>query len=196
MAKIRYALAHGGLFTLVMLIAVSVLSVTVFGWKKQFRSAKDGIEVLLVDTVVTSGSNSILEDEIESVTGVVAGVATLDSADAAQYIKTVNNYTLKDYIAYLCHAKNTEILIVPASLLDDALSLDFLAPLEISIPAEHSECFVSGIAYALPIKGLALTESGANIEALSNSEIYALLLSGDRTEDARKYLNKVFSGEF
>lgn len=195
MKNLRYALAHGGVLTLILLIAVSVISVTVFGWKKQARSVKDGIEVLLIDTVITPGSNSFLEDEIEDVTGVVAGVATLDSFDAAQYIKTISDYTMNDYITYLCRAKNTEILIVPASFLEDALLLDLLVPLEIDIPQEREECFVSGVAYALPIKDLSLTPSGACAESLSHGETYALLLSGDRTDDAREYLKKVFAGE-
>ena len=195
MKKLRYALAHGGVLTLILLIAVSVISVTVFGWKKQVRSAKDGIEVLLVDTVITPGSNSFLEDEIEDVTGIVAGVATLDSSDAAQYIKTISDYTMNDYITYLCRAKNTEILIVPASFLEDALLLEMLVPLEIDIPQKREECFVSGVAYALPIKDLPLTPSGACAESLSRGETYALLLSGDSTDDAREYLKKVFAGE-
>lgn len=195
MKKIRYALAHGGILTLVLLIAVSVVSVTVFGWKKQVRSAKDGIEVLLVDAVVTPGSNSLLENEIEDVTGIVAGVATLDSSDAAEYIKTINNYSLHEYISFLCLAKNTEILIVPSALLEDALLSDSLVPLEIDVPKEREECYISGTAYALPLKGLVLTSSGGNIESVSRGETYALLLSGDHTDQAREYLTKVFKGE-
>lgn len=195
MHKIRYALSHGGVLTLILLIAVTVVSVTVFGWKKQVRSAKDGIEVLLVDTVITLGSSSRLEDEIEKNTGVVAGVATLDSSDAAQYIKTINNYTMRDYIVYLCRAKNTEILIVPASFLEDAFLSGLIVPLEIDVPKEREECFDSGIAYALPIKDLPLTKSGAKAETAPPEEVYALLLSGDHTDAAREYLKKIFAGK-
>lgn len=84
---------------------------------------------------------------------------------------------------------------MPSALLEDALLSDSLVPLEIDVPKEREECYISGTAYALPLKGLVLTSSGGNIESVSRGETYALLLSGDHTDQAREYLTKVFKGE-
>lgn len=192
MKKIKYALSHGGILTLVLAVAVALLSSLIFGWKKQLASASDGIEVLLVDTTVSYGATSLLENEIQKRTGIVSGVAVIESSEAESYVKTINNYTVFDYILDLCRAKNTELLIVREPFLETALTAENLEPINISFDETNENCYKDGVLYALNITNLPLTESGIVFE--NTEEVYALLLTGDHTEDARQYL-KTLMGE-
>lgn len=192
MKKIKYALSHGGILTLVLAVAVALLSSLIFGWKKQLASASDGIEVLLVDTTVSYGATSLLENEIQKRTGIVSGVAVIESSEAESYVKTINNYTVFDYILDLCRAKNTELLIVREPFLETALTAENLEPINISFDETNENCYKDGVLCALNITNLPLTESGIVFE--NTEEVYALLLTGDHTEDARQYL-KTLMGE-
>ncbi len=192
MNRIKYAFRHGGVLTLVLIIAVALLSSLVFGWKKQLASASDGIEVLLVDTTVTYGATSVLEDEIQKRTGTVSGVGVIETSEAESYVKTINNYTVFDYILDLCSAKNTEILVVPESFLETALSAPILEPL--SFAPKNEKCCIDGVPYALNVTALPITENGIVFESTEN--VYALLLTGDHTEDAKQYLKSLTGDDY
>ena len=186
MNRLKYALYHGKFILLALIVLITFASSFINNTISQINSAKNGIEVILIDTAVTFGGTKNFEKSIEKATGVkYAGVATLIKKDAEEYVKTIENYTLEDYIYYLTLAKNCEAVIVTESLLNSIYTLKNIVPL--SIEGEFSEnCYHNGILYAFPMKNTKNVDISVN--ALQE-DAYMVLLNGDHLEQMQAYLN-------
>lgn len=186
MNKLKYAVYHGKFVIIVLIIAVIFTSSFINDTVSQINSAKNGIEVLLIDTSVSFGSTKSLEKDIKNFTGVkYTGAATLIKSDAEEYVKTIENYTVTDYIFYLTTAKNCEAVFATKSMLNDIYNLKNIVP--ISIDGEFGpECYSSGILYAYPMKNA--KNQDVSVTALQE-DTYIVLLNGDHLEDMKKYLN-------
>lgn len=185
MRKLRYVFSHALTPLLAVLLAVVLLTQGVWFVLSQRRSMRNGIEVLLIDTALTSGENEQLAKSIREKTGVpYVGISSLSSSEAEQYVKTVQGYGMEAYLRTLTRSRDAELLFAPASLLETVLPLAL--PLEIDIPAGE-ECMFDGVLRAMPVRGLAVTDYGACLSALAG-DVYAVLLPGDHADDARDFL--------
>ncbi len=194
MQKLKYAFFHGLTFILIGIVAITFISVSIHDTVAQINSAKNGIEVLMVDTVLSSGGTPEFVSHIKEKTGVDnVGVATLVSSDAKDYIKTIENYTMTDYLNYLCASKNCELIVVSKSLLSDVYKMNNIAPLCLEGDFEDA-CYSDGVLYALNLKYYYFTEYDATIISLQE-DAYGILLNGDHTAEMRTYINKLYLGE-
>lgn len=176
MNKLKYALYHGKIVLVILIIAVIFASTFINDTIMQINSAKNGIEVLLIDTAFST-STKTLEKEIKNATGVkFVGAASLIKSDAEEYVKTIENYTVEDYIYYLTQVKNCEAVFVTKNMLNSIYTLKNIVPL--SIEGEFDEiCYFNGVLYAFPMKTSALQQ-----------DTYMILLNGDHVEYMRQYL--------
>lgn len=186
MNKLKYAFNHGKIVLIILIIVVIFASSFISDTVMQINSAKNGIEVLLIDTAFTSGGARSLEKELKKITGErFVGAATLIKKDAEEYIKTIENYTVEDYVYYLTIAKNCEAVFVTESFLQNIYSLKNIVPL--SIEGEFDEiCYHNGVLYAFPMKEAKNQEE--NVKALQE-DTYMVLLDGDHANEMRQYLN-------
>lgn len=186
MNKLKYALYHGKFVIIALTLIVIFVSSFISDTISQINSAKNGIEVLLIDTSVAFGGTKNLEKDIEKITGVkYAGAATLIKSDAEEYVKTIDNYTITDYIFYLTTAKNCEAVFLTKSMLNDIYTLKNIAPL--SMEGEFGEeCYYNGVLYAFPMKNA--KKQDISVSALQE-DTYMVLLNGDHLEEMKIYLN-------
>lgn len=186
MNKLKYALYHGKVVIAILIIAVIFASSFINNTITQINSAKNGIEVLLIDTAFTSGGARSLEKDLKRITGEkYVGAATLIEKDAEEYVKTIENYTVEDYVYYLTIAKNCEAVFVTESFLQSIYKLKNIVPL--SINGEFDPiCYHNGILYAFPMKEAKNQEE--NVKALQE-DTYMVLLDGDHANEMRQYLN-------
>ncbi len=186
MNKLKYAFSHGKIVIAILIIAIIFASSFISDTIMQINSAKNGIEVLLIDTGFTTGGTKSLEKELKNVTGVkFVGASTLIKKDAEEYIKTIENYTVEDYVYYLTVAKNCEAVFVTESMLESIYKLKNIVPL--SIDGEFDEiCYHNGVLYAFPMKNAKNQEE--NVKALQE-DTYMVLLDGDHANEMRTYLN-------
>ncbi len=185
MSKLKYAFYHGKIVIIVLIIAVVFASSFISDTISQINSAKNGIEVLLIDTTVELGTSKSLERNIEKITGVkYAGASTLIKDDAEEYVKTIENYTITDYIYYLTLAKNCEAIFVTKSMLSEIYKLENIVPL--SMDGEFSEeCYFNGTLYAYPMKNA--KNQDISVAAIQE-DTYVILVNGDHLEDIKKYI--------
>ncbi len=185
MNKLKYALCHGKFVLLILIIAIVFASSFINNTIMQINSAKNGIEVLLIDTAFTSGGTGTLEKDIKKSTGVTfVGAATLIKKDAEEYVKTIENYTIEDYIYYLTIAKNCEAIFVTESMLQSIYTLKNIVPL--SIDGEFEDvCYFNGVLYAFPMKK---AKKSDNVQLLQE-DTYMILLNGDHVNEMRQYLD-------
>ncbi|MBR2860965.1 MAG: hypothetical protein IKB86_03915 [Clostridia bacterium] len=192
--KLKYALYHSWSIILVLIFAVFVVSSTVHDVVSQLNSAKDGIEIILIDSVLSSESNPQMEKHVKNVTQVKhVGISALDYADATEFVQTIENYTFADYVQFLVQSKNTEIVFVNKNLLETVYSIKSAVPLEIEGTFEEC-CYKDGVLYALPVKNLPVTDTGATLISLQ-SDVYAVLTQGDHTPEAREFLKSLITEE-
>lgn len=186
MNKLKYALNHGKTIIAILIIAVIFVSSFINNTVTQINSVKNGIEVLLIDTAFTSGGAKTLEKDLKKITGVkFVGAATLIKSDAEEYVKTIENYTIEDYVYYLTVAKNCEAVFVTENMLKSIYTLKNIVPL--SIEGEFDEnCYHNGVLYAFPMKNAKNQQE--NVKALQE-DTYMVLLNGDHTSEMRQYLN-------
>lgn len=190
MKQIRYALSHCGGVLLTLCIAVSLLTAVLSNIVSQLQSAQNGIEVILVDTTLSLGGDSQFQQSIRKHTGVkYVGVSTVEVASANDYIQTIENYTMADYLHYLTISRNAEMIIVPEAMLEIIYQLPNIAPLSLEIPEEYQEiCTYNGTVYAFPFRNLPVTDYEATLLS-AQSEVYGVLLSNaDHTDTMRQYL--------
>ena len=188
MNHIKYALSHCIGILITLYIIICLLTTNLSNIISQLQSAKNGIEIILVD-------ESQLRKNISSVTNVKhIGISSLDSASAQDYIKTVENYTMVDYLTYLALSRNAEMIIVPETMLETVYQMNIIAPLSLEIPEEYKEkCSMNDTVYAFPFRHLAVTEYDATLFS-AQSEVYGILLAGaDHTEALRLYLSALDS---
>ncbi len=187
MKKFKYALSHGKILIIILIVAVIFVSSGIHDVISQLNSARDGIEVLLVDTTVSYGSTATLEKDIKNATGIKhVGAATLTKKDALEYVATIENYTLANYIEYLTIAKDCEAVFVTKSLLKDIYTLENIIPMGID-GVFGEECYKDGVLYAVPLKNKQNTQTNSNVIALQE-ETYAILLNGDHSSEMRAFL--------
>ncbi len=193
MNKLKYVFSHGALITLILAVVLIFVTCTAYNWISQINSAKDGIEMLIVDSTLTVGSTSQIEKAVKEKTNAeYVGVATLESSDAQNYVNTIENYTLKDYIYFLLTSKDAEILIVPENMLEDMFSLKNISAIDCE-PA-NEKCCIDGKCYAVPLKNKKITSYGG-IMLSAQYDVYGILLNGDHTEQAQNFLLSLESAE-
>ncbi len=195
MNHIKYAFSHCIGILITLYIIICLLTTNLSNIISQLQSAKNGIEIILVDVTVSMGNESQLRKNISSVTNVKhVGISSLDSASAQDYIKTVENYTMVDYLTYLALSRNAEMIIVPETMLETVYQMNIIAPLSLEIPEEYKEkCSMNDTVYAFPFRHLAVTEYDATLFS-AQSEVYGILLAGaDHTEALRLYLSALDS---
>ncbi len=178
----KYAISHclGILIAAVLIISLATFFIS--DTVSQLNSAKDGIEILFVDVTLSSGSTSQLAGEIKKRTGVkYAGIATLESKSAEEYIKTIENYSMTNYLEYLTMSRDSELIIVTESMLDTAKHM-------------NNAVALSSDVFALSLDGIVLTSYDAKAEAIEN--VYAILLSGDHTDAMRAYIDSLSGGKY
>ncbi len=187
MNKLKYALYHGKIILLVLIILVFFITSSVFDVISQLNSAKDGIEMLLVDVSLSIGDADELAKSVKKITNVkYVGAATINEKDTRDYIKTVSNYSFSDYLTDITSAKNAEIIFVSESILPEVFLMENIVPLKID--GSFSDiCYNNGILYAYPLKNTYVTQYGSTVISLQENT-YALLLDGDHTDEARQYL--------
>ncbi|MBE7092789.1 MAG: hypothetical protein E7365_06395 [Clostridiales bacterium] len=185
MNKLKYAFYHGKIVLIILIIAIILLSSFISDTISQINSAKNGIEVLLIDTSVSLGGKN-LEKDIKKITDVkYIGTSTLIKKDAEEYVKTIENYTLQDYIYYLTISKNCEALFVTEGMLQSIYTLKNIVPL--SVEGEFGqECYHNGVLFAFPMKKA--TNQNSSFSSLQE-DTYMVLLSGDHLNEMRQYLN-------
>ncbi len=176
----KYALSHCFGILIAALLIITFATVFISDTVSQLNSAKNGIEILFVDVTLSSGSTSQLANEIKKRTGVkYVGIATLESSSAEEYIRTVENYSMADYLEYLTRSRDSELIIITGSMLETAMQMDNVIP--------YSATF------AVPLTGIELTSYGTKAEAIE--DVYALLIDGDHIDAIRSYIDSLFGGE-
>lgn len=194
MSKFKYAVYHGKFVILILIIAVSLLTSFVFDIISQLNSAKDGIEIILVDVSLSIGNADELAKSVKKVTKVkYTGAQTINSDDTREYIKTVSDYTLTDYLDDIADAKNSEIIFVTEALLPEVYLMENIVPLDIE-GAFGENCYHNGVLYAYPLKNTYVTEYESSVIALQE-ETFAILLDGDHTSEAREFLKSLTAEE-
>lgn len=194
MNKFKYAFNHGKVIAFILIIAISFVTSFVFETISQLNSAKNGIEILLVDAYLSVGGADELAKEVKSATSVkYVGAATINEKDTREYIKTVKDYSFSDYLTDTTLAKNAELIIVSKSLLPEIYEMKNIVPLALDIDADE-ESYHNGILYAFPLKNTFVTEYESTVISLQE-DTFAILLDGDHTEDVRKYLLNLNSEE-
>lgn len=187
MNKLKYAFYHGKLILLVLVIAVFFLTSFVFDIISQLNSAKNGIEMLLVDVSLSIGDADELAKSAKKITNVkYVGATSINEKDTREYIKTVSNYSFSDYLTDITSAKNAEIIFVPESLLPEVFLMKNIVPLNIEGSFDNI-CYSNGILYAYPLKNTYVTQYGSTLISLQENT-YAVLLDGDHSDEARQYL--------
>lgn len=194
MNKFKYAFNHGKVIAFILIIAISFVTSFVFETISQLNSAKNGIEILLVDAYLSVGGADELAKEVKSATSVkYVGAATINEKDTREYIKTVKDYSFSDYLTDTTLAKNAELIIVSKSLLPEIYEMKNIIPLALDIDADE-ECYHNEVLYAFPLKNTFVTEYESTVISLQE-DTFAILLDGDHTEDVRKYLLNLNSEE-
>lgn len=194
MNKLKYAINHGKITALIIIIAICFVTSFIFDTVSQLNSAKNGIEILLVNTYLSVGNADELAKNVKKITGVkFVGAATIDEKDTRQYIKTVSDYSFSDYMTDATTAKNAELIFVSENLLPEVYQMKNIVPLNIEGISDE-KCFFNGVLYAFPLKNAYVTQYESTIISLQENT-YAILLDGDNTEHARKYLLTLSTGE-
>ena len=187
MNKLKYALNHGKIIIAVLLIAIFFLTSTVFDVVSQLNSAKNGLEMLLVDVRLSIGGANELAKSAKKKTSVkYVGASTITEDDTREYIKTVSDYSFADYLTDLTTSKDAEIVFAPEHLLPEIFLMKNIIPLGIDGITDE-KCFYNGVLYAFPLEDTYVTEYKSEIITLQE-KTYAVLLDGDHKEDARQYL--------
>ncbi len=187
MKKFKYALYHGKFVILILIIVFYFVTSFIFDTISQINSAKHGLEMLLVDVSLSIGNADELAESAKKATKVkYTGAQTIDSDDTREYIKTVSDYTLTDYLNDIAEAKNSEIIFVTKGLLPEVYQMKSIVPLNIEGVFDEA-CYCDGILYALPLNNAYVTEYGSTVISLQE-ETFAILLQGDHTDEAREFL--------
>ncbi len=193
MNKIKYALNHGKIVILILMIAVFFISSLVFDAVSQLNSQKDGIEMLFVSTYISGGSSNTIVKNITNETNVkYVGAATIDEKDTREYIKQVSDYSFSDYLYDITTSKNAELIFVTESVLPEVYQMKNIVPLEIDGTFD-SVCYNNGVLYALPLKNVVINQN-SNVVSLQQ-DTYVVLLEGDHTQDAHQYLSSLITEE-
>ena len=194
MDKLKYALNHGKLLIIILIVLVYLITSGIFDVISQVNSTENGIEILLVDVLLSKGDNNSLANEIKKATNVkYVGVATIDEKDTRDYIKTVSNYSFTDYLNDTVESKDTEIIFVTEKLLSEVYLMKNIAPL--SIDGEFPEnCYYNGVLYAFPLNNVFVTDYDAQVVSLQENT-YAILLNGDHLKEAHNYLMNLSAEE-
>lgn len=186
MNKLKYAIYHGKLIILLLIILLYFITSFIFNAISQFKSADDGIEMLFVDVWVSSDGNSGLVDNVKEKTNVeYVGYATISEKEITDYVKTISNYTVSDHLNITAQSKDVEIIFVPERLLNDVYKMQCILPLDLAGDFDE-KCYYDGVLYAFPLKNAIVTDKNAKVLALENT--YAVLLNGDHVEDMRSFL--------
>ena len=194
MNKLKYALSHGKVFLILLIIAVFFITSSIFDVISQLNSAKNGMEMLLVDVSLSIGDANELAKNAKKITNVkYVGAATISEKDTRDYIKTVSNYSFSDYLTDITSAKNAEIIFVPENLLPEVFLMKNIVPLALDGTFENVSYF-NGILYAFPLKNTYVTQYGSTVISLQENT-YAVLLHGDHTNEARQYLKTLVMEE-
>ena len=194
MNKFKYAVYHGKFVILILAIAVCFITSFALDIISQLNSAKNGIEVILVDVSLSIGNADELAKSIKKKTNVkYTGAQTIDSDDTREYIKTVSDYTFTDYLNDIAQAKNSEIIFVTEALLPEAYLMKNIVPLDIEGSFDEN-CYHNGILYAFPLKNIHVTEYESSVIALQE-DTFAILIDGDHTSQARDFLKTLTTEE-
>ena len=183
MKHIKYALSHCINILLILCIVICLITTGLSEVISQLQSAKKGVEVILVDTTLSIGN-------IQAFTQIkYVGISTVDSSSAEEYIHTIENYSMTEYLKYLTLSRNAEILIVPQTMLETVYQMDTITPLLLDVPEQYREiCSHDDTVYAFPFRDLTVTDYGATLLS-AQSEVFGILLAGaDHTEAIRQYL--------
>ena len=154
MKHIKYALSHCINLLLVLCIAICLLTAGLSEILSQLQSAKNGVEIILVDTTLSLGGENQFRKNIQTFTHIkYVGISTIDSPSAEEYINTIENYSMAEYLKYLALSRNAEILIVPGAMLETVYQMDTITPLLLEIPEQYQEtCSLDGTVYAFPFR--------------------------------------------
>lgn len=190
MKHIKYALSHCINILLILCIVICLITTGLSEVISQLQSAKKGVEVILVDTTLSVGSDDQFRKNIQAFTQIkYVGISTVDSSSAEEYIHTIENYSMTEYLKYLTLSRNAEILIVPQTMLETVYQMDTITPLLLDVPEQYREiCSHDDTVYAFPFRHLTVTDYGATLLS-AQSEVFGILLAGaDHTEVIRQYL--------
>lgn len=183
MSKLKYVFSHSIVKIAVLSIIIAIITFGISDALLQLNSQKDGIEIILLDTSLSVSSPEILCKEIKRRTHVrYVNYTTVDSSSAGEYVATIENYTMADYLAYLAESRNAELIVVPENFLQDAVSLDNSLP----VP----ENLGGGNYYSLKDKNV----TSVGDKFVSITDVYGILLKGDHYEDICKFFLDVECG--
>ena len=99
MKHIKYALSHCINILLILCIVICLITTGLSEVISQLQSAKKGVEVILVDTTLSVGSDDQFRKNIQAFTQIkYVGISTVDSSSAEEYIHTIENYSMTEYL--------------------------------------------------------------------------------------------------
>ena len=195
----KYACSHMKGVLAIFLIIIFFLTSFIYETRSQLKSAANGIEILMVDSSLSLGNADKLASSIKKSTGVkYVGVAELLSSDAQKYIDTINNYPMYEYLKYLTLSRDSELIIVPGSMLETVFLMNNIVPLELGDSLGESDgsfpenALLNGVPYALPLKNISVTDYDATVSCIQD-EPYAVLVGGDHVEVMRSYLSSLLN---
>lgn len=193
MKKISYVFSHCIFKIFVCAFIVCVATFLINDSLLQINSQKNGIEIILYDTTLSTSAPELFCKQIKKQTSVrYVNFTTLDSSATKDYVSTIINFTVHDYISQLADSRNAELLIVPENMLAEVLLIKQAVPLELEIAPEQVEkCSLNGQVYAFPFLDKTVTDYGDNLTSAYLTNVYGILLSGDHTEQMRAFLASI-----
>lgn len=191
MNKFKQILSHSLPVIAVLCVIIGVVTYLSQDSLLQLNSQKNGIEIILYDITLSKSSPELLCKQIKEATGVrYVNSTTIESKSSSDYIATIENYTITDYLDYVATSRDAELLLVPDSLLEEALLMKSIQPIDFSAKIDSSQrekCSVNGVLYAIPLKSKVLTKYGDIASSLYH-DVYALILSGDHGAQMQSYI--------
>jgi len=185
--RLTNALSRSAVLIIVLCVGICLLTAGVFGILSQINSANDGIYVIMLDVTVTGSSSDAFAEAVKSKSGCDnVETYTLSADETEEYIDTIENYSMKDYLGFLIESKNAEMIIVPEKYLDDVLSVPYVT----CYGGEINEKRIYKDGMAIKLDNIKITSEGGRLYTPSGS-VYGVLLSGDNTEKMAAYLNSL-----
>ncbi len=193
MKKFSYVFSHTIFKIFAFALIICVASFLINDSLLQLNSQKNGIEIILYDTTLSTSAPELFCNQIKKETSVrYVNFTTLDSASTEDYVSTIKNFTVYNYISQLALSRNAELLIVPESMLADTLLIEGAVPLNIEIdPDQVEKCSLNGQVYAFPFLNKIVTDYGDTFTSAYLTNVYGILLSGDHTEQVRAFLASI-----
>lgn len=193
MKKISYVFSHSIIKIAVCALLVCVATFLINDSLLQINSSKNGIEIILYDTTLSTSAPELFCKQIKRHTSVrYVNFTTIESTAAKDYVSDIKNFTVSAYLGQVAYSRNAELLIVPEQMLSEALLIDGIVPLELEIePDEKEKCSKNGVVYAFPFLDKKVTDYGDVFTSAYLNNAYAILFDGDHTEQVRAFLASI-----